>query len=54
MSLGMTKKTFDTFASDWTQCTNVAFDKLIKKFQLQNAGHKVDGAIATVDSSQRN
>jgi hypothetical protein len=37
----MTHKTFDTFASDWTQCTNVAFDKLLKKFQLQNAGHKV-------------
>jgi len=40
VSLGMTKKTFDTFASDWTQCTNVAFDKLLKKFQLNNAGHK--------------
>ena len=37
----MTKKTFDTFASDWTQCTNVAFDKILKKFQLQNSNHKV-------------
>ncbi len=41
LTLKMTNKTFDTFASDWTQCTNVAFDKLLKKFQLQNAGHKV-------------
>ena len=41
LTLQMTHKTFDTFASDWTQCTNVAFDKLLKKFQLQNAGHKV-------------
>jgi hypothetical protein len=41
LTLKMTNKTFDTFASDWTQCTNVAFDKLLRKFQLQNAGHKV-------------
>ena len=41
LTLGMTNKTFDTFASDWTQCTNIAFDKLLKKFQLKNAHHKV-------------
>ena len=49
MSLGMTKKTFDTFASDWTQCTNVAFDKILKKFQLQNAGHKVGNKKQTIE-----
>ena len=43
VSLGMTNKTFDTFASDWTQCTNVAFDKLLKKFQMKNSNHKVFG-----------
>jgi ribosomal RNA-processing protein 12 len=37
---GVTHKTFDTFASDWTQCTNVAFDKVIGKFKANNAGHK--------------
>ena len=25
---GVTHKTFDTFASDWSGCTNVAFDKV--------------------------
>jgi len=40
LTLGMTNKTFDTFASEWTQCTNIAFDKLMKKFQLKNAHHK--------------
>ena len=29
---GVTHKTFDTFASDWSGCTNVAFDKVINKF----------------------
>ena len=28
VSLKMTNKTFDTFASDWSQCTNVAFCRL--------------------------
>jgi len=56
LSLGMTKKTFDTFASDWTQCTNVAFDKILKKFQLQNSNHKetlaVLAAVTEVIKSQ--
>jgi len=56
ISLGMTKKTFDTFASDWTQCTNVAFDKILRKFQVQNAGHKetlaVLAAVTEVIKSQ--
>ena len=29
----MTHKTFDTFASDWSGCTNVAFDKVLQKFK---------------------
>ena len=37
---GVTHKTFDTFASDWSGCTNVAFDKVINKFKATNAGHK--------------
>ena len=37
---GVTHKTFDTFASDWSGCTNVAFDKVINKFKASNAGHK--------------
>jgi len=36
----MTHKTFDTFASDWSGCTNVAFDKVLQKFKANNAGHK--------------
>jgi len=36
----VTHKTFDTFASDWSGCTNVAFDKVISKFKANNAGHK--------------
>jgi len=36
----MTHKTFDTFASDWSGCTNVAFEKVIQKFKANNAGHK--------------
>jgi len=36
----MTHKTFDTFASDWSGCTNVAFEKVILKFKANNAGHK--------------
>jgi ribosomal RNA-processing protein 12 len=56
LSLGMTNKTFDTFASDWTQCANVAFDKLIQKFQIKNANHKemlaVLAAVTAVIKSQ--
>ena len=37
---GVTHKTFDTFASDWSGCTIVAFDKVINKFKATNAGHK--------------
>ena len=33
VSLKMTNKTFDTFASDWSQCTNVAFEKRITQFR---------------------
>jgi len=36
----MTHKTFDTFASDWSGCTNVAFEKVMQKFKANNAGHK--------------
>jgi len=36
----MTHKTFDTFASDWSGCTNLAFEKVIQKFKANNAGHK--------------
>ncbi|CAB4066317.1 RRP12 [Lepeophtheirus salmonis] len=39
-TLGATFKTFDTFASDWTQCTHVSFNKIIKKFDSTNAQHK--------------
>ena len=31
VSLKMTNKTFDTFASDWSQCTNVAFAAFKKR-----------------------
>jgi len=40
LTLGMTHKTFDTFATDWTQCTNMAFDSLLNKIRLDNNGHK--------------
>lgn len=30
VSLGQTHKTFETFASDWTNCENASFDRLIK------------------------
>ena len=39
-TLGQTAKTFDTFASDWTQCTNIDFNKLISRFNGSNAHHK--------------
>ena len=37
----MTHKTFDTFASDWSGCTNVAFDKVLQKFKASRSGDKV-------------
>ena len=37
----MTHKTFDTFASDWTGCTNVAFEKVLLKFKASRSGDKV-------------
>jgi len=40
VTLKMTNKTFDTFASDWSQCTNVAFEKLISKFSASNSSQK--------------
>ena len=44
----MTHKTFDTFASDWSGCTNVAFEKVMQKFKANNAGHKVGESNACV------
>ena len=38
----MTHKTFDTFASDWTGCTNVAFEKVLLKFKASRSGDKVN------------
>ncbi|CAH0713508.1 unnamed protein product, partial [Brenthis ino] len=35
-----TYKTFQTFASDWSQCSNVSFSKLLTKFDSNNAIHK--------------
>ena len=40
LTLGQTEKTFDTFASDWTQCSNVSFKRLIQKFDSKSAHHK--------------
>ena len=40
MTLGQTAKTFDTFASDWTQCTNVSFGKLTNRFKPNNPQHR--------------
>ena len=37
----MTHKTFDTFASDWSGCTNVAFEKVLQKFKASRSGDKV-------------
>lgn len=37
----MTHKTFDTFASDWSGCTNVAFEKILMKFKASRSGDKV-------------
>ena len=35
---GVTHKTFDTFASDWSGCTNVAFDKVSWKLAVVTRG----------------
>ncbi|CAK1589953.1 unnamed protein product [Parnassius mnemosyne] len=35
-----TFKTFQTFASDWSQCSNVSFSKLLNRFDSNNAVHK--------------
>ncbi|XP_072934195.1 RRP12-like protein [Epargyreus clarus] len=35
-----TFRTFQTFASDWSQCSNVSFSKLLSKFDSNNALHK--------------
>ena len=37
----MTHKTFDTFASDWSGCTNLAFEKVLTKFKASRAGDKM-------------
>ncbi len=39
-TLGQTFKTFDTFASDWTQCSNVSFSRIMQKFNGTNAQHR--------------
>ncbi|XP_045503791.1 RRP12-like protein [Colias croceus] len=35
-----TFKTFQTFASDWSQCSNISFSKLLTRFDSNNAVHK--------------
>lgn len=35
-----TYKTFQTFASDWSQCSNISFSKLLNRFDSNNALHK--------------
>ncbi|KAJ0173282.1 hypothetical protein K1T71_011458 [Dendrolimus kikuchii] len=35
-----TFKTFQTFASDWSQCSNISFSKLLNRFDSNNALHK--------------
>ncbi|CAK1541827.1 unnamed protein product [Leptosia nina] len=35
-----TFKTFQTFASDWSQCSNVSFSKLLTRFDSNNIVHK--------------
>ncbi|VVC87196.1 unnamed protein product [Leptidea sinapis] len=35
-----TIKTFQTFASDWSQCSNMSFSKLFSRFDSNNALHK--------------
>jgi ribosomal RNA-processing protein 12 len=40
LTLGQTHKTFDTFASDWTQCSNVSFNRLIQRFNGNSTHHR--------------
>ncbi|KAH9640538.1 hypothetical protein HF086_001587 [Spodoptera exigua] len=35
-----TYKTFQTFASDWSQCSNISFSKLLTRFDSNNGLHK--------------
>ena len=55
LTLGQTHKTFDTFASDWTQCTNVSFHKLITRYNPSK--HKemlaILAAITAVSLSEK-
>ncbi|XP_014254012.1 RRP12-like protein [Cimex lectularius] len=37
---GITYKTFDTFASDWSACSNESFSKLVTKFKPDSAMQK--------------
>ena len=37
---GSTVRTSDTFASDWSGCTNMSFGKLLTRFSASNAHHK--------------
>lgn len=37
---GATFKTFETFASDWSHCSNVSFNKLLNNFTMNSALHK--------------
>ncbi|XP_034828226.1 RRP12-like protein [Maniola hyperantus] len=51
-----TYKTFQTFASDWSQCSNISFSKLLTRFDSNNAVHKemlaVLAAVAEVIKEQ--
>ncbi|XP_063628336.1 RRP12-like protein [Cydia splendana] len=51
-----TFKTFQTFASDWSQCSNVSFSKLLSRFDSKNSIHKemlaVLAAVAEVIKEQ--
>ncbi|XP_059092600.1 RRP12-like protein [Tigriopus californicus] len=40
VSLGQTAKTFETFASDWTQCSHQSFHRLMRRFNANNPQHK--------------
>ncbi|XP_063236769.1 LOW QUALITY PROTEIN: RRP12-like protein [Bacillus rossius redtenbacheri] len=39
-TLGGTYKTFQTFATDWSACTNLSFSRLLKGFRSDSALHK--------------
>nr|CAD7435539.1 unnamed protein product [Timema monikensis] len=39
-TFGGTFKTFQTFASDWTSCSNISFNRLLKGFHSDSALHK--------------